>query len=92
MLEIIYAGDRWNLLPEVFVASLEFAFAQSRDSMVEFDKVLAIRDPDWSWKCYQFFGFCRSQKKDEIRRWKGIADIICTGVMRMTKFSMGLEI
>ena len=32
--------------PMVLVASLEFAFAQSRDSMVEFDKVLAIRDPD----------------------------------------------
>jgi hypothetical protein len=26
------------------------------------------------------------------RRRKGNADIICTGVMRMTKFSMGLEI
>ena len=46
MLKIIYAGDRRNLLPDILVASLEFAFAQSRDSMVEFDKVLAIRDPD----------------------------------------------
>ena len=77
---------------DVLVASLEFAFAQSRDSMVEFDKVLAIRDPDWSWKCYQFFGFYHSQKKDEIRRRQGNANMICTGGMRMTKFSMGCEI
>ena len=92
MLKIIYAGDRWNLLPDVLVASLEFAFAQSQDSMVEFDEVLEIRDPDWLWKCYQFCGFCRSQKKDEIRRRQGNADMICTGVMRMMKFSMGFEI
>ena len=28
----------------------------------------------------------------KFHRQKGNADMICTGVMRMTKFSMGLEI
>ena len=32
------------------------------------------------------------ERKMKFRRRKGNADMICTGVMRMTKFSMGLEI
>ena len=73
------------------------------DGMVEFCyKVLAIHDPSMlllsmlverSTMCFSVFGFRIIVKKDEcIRKLKGNADMICMGVMCLTKFSMELEI
>jgi hypothetical protein len=62
------------------------------NGMVEFHKVLAIHDPDWSTKCFSSLGSTIVKRKMKFHRLKGNADMICTGVMRMTKFSMGLEI
>ena len=61
LLEIICAGSRWNLLPDVLVA-----YFWSWNGMVEFHKVLAIRDPDWSTKCFSSLGSAIVKKKDEI--------------------------
>ena len=70
--------------------------------MVEFCyKVLAIRDPsmlllsmlvDRSTMCYLSSLGSTLVKKDEFSQTKGHVDVIYTGVTRMTKFSMGLEI
>ena len=71
------------------------------DGMVEFCyKVLAIRGPsmlllsmlvDRSTMCFSSLA-STIVKKDEFSQTKGHVDVIYTGVMRMTKFSMVLDI